>query len=115
MTIAIQYGDKIANFKDEYEKIINNITIGKALETLDTKEKEIILLRYYKEMTQVQIAKILNTSQVQVSRIEKKALKKMRDVVYVLWIKQITTCKNGMFSIEFTCNYLNVDMRWWSC
>ena len=84
MTIAIQYGDKIANFKDEYEKIINNITIGKALETLDTKEKEIILLRYYKEMTQVQIAKILNTSQVQVSRIEKKALKKMRDVVYVL-------------------------------
>ena len=84
MTIAIQYGDKIANFKDEYEKIVNNITIGKALETLDTKEKEIILLRYYKEMTQVQIAKILNTSQVQVSRIEKKALKKMRDVVYVL-------------------------------
>ena len=84
MRIAIQYGDKIANFKDEYEKIVNNITIGKALEILDTKEKEIILLRYYKEMTQVQIAKILNTSQVQVSRIEKKALKKMRDVVYVL-------------------------------
>jgi RNA polymerase sporulation-specific sigma factor len=82
--IAIQSGDKIANFKDEYEKIVNNITIGKALEILDTKEKEIILLRYYKEMTQVQIAKILNTSQVQVSRIEKKALKKMRDVVYVL-------------------------------
>ncbi len=84
MTIAIQYGDKIANSKDEYEEIVNNITIGKALEILDTKEKEIILLRYYKEMTQVQIAKILNTSQVQVSRIEKKALKKMRDVVYVL-------------------------------
>jgi RNA polymerase sporulation-specific sigma factor len=84
MMIAIQSGDKIANFKDEYEKIVNNITIGKALEILDTKEKEIILLRYYKEMTQVQIAKILNTSQVQVSRIEKKALKKMRDVVYVL-------------------------------
>ena len=52
MMMVIQYGDKIASSKDEYEKIVNDITIDKALETLDTKEKEIILLRYYKEMTQ---------------------------------------------------------------
>ena len=40
--------------------------------------KEVILLRYYKEKTQAQIAKILGISQVQVSRIEKKVLQKMR-------------------------------------
>lgn len=83
MMMVIQYGDKIASSKDEYEKIVNDITIDKALGTLDTKEKEIILLRYYKEMTQAQIAKILKTSQVQVSRIEKKALKKMHDKIAI--------------------------------
>ena len=83
MMMVIQYGDKIASSKDKYEKIVNDITIDKALETLDTKEKEIILLRYYKEMTQAQIAKILKTSQVQVSRIEKKALKKMHDKIAI--------------------------------
>ena len=83
MMMVIQYGDKIASSKDEYEKIVNDITIDKALETLDTKEKEIILLRYYKEMTQAQIAKILKNSQVQVSRIEKKALKKMHDKIAI--------------------------------
>ena len=41
MMMVIQYGDKIASSKDEYEKIVNDITIDKALETLDTKEKEI--------------------------------------------------------------------------
>ena len=83
MMMVIQYGDKIASSKDEYEKIVNDITIDKALETLDTKEKEIILLKYYKEMTQAEIAKILKTSQVQVSRIEKKALKKMHDKIAI--------------------------------
>ena len=40
--------------------------------------KEIILLRYYKDKTQTQVAKILGISQVQVSRIEKKILNSMK-------------------------------------
>ena len=48
------------------------------IKKLDDREKEVILLRYYKEKTQVQVGKILGISQVQVSRIEKKVLEKMK-------------------------------------
>ena len=41
-------------------------------------EKEIILLRYYKQKTQMQVSKILGITQVQVSRIERKVLEKMK-------------------------------------
>ena len=45
---------------------------------LNEKEKRVILYRYFKEKTQTEISNILGISQVQVSRIEKKALEKMR-------------------------------------
>jgi len=48
------------------------------LDTLKPREKQIIVLRYFKEKTQVQIAKMLGISQVQVSRIEKKILEEIR-------------------------------------
>lgn len=83
MMIVIRFGDKIASSNDEYEKIVNDMMLDKALKILDEKEKEVIILRYYKEMTQTQIAKILKTSQVQISRIEKKALKKMHDKIAI--------------------------------
>lgn len=81
--MVIRFGDKIASSKDEYEKIVNDMMVDKAVKVLDEKEKEVIILRYYKEMTQTQIAKILKTSQVQISRIEKKALKKMHDKIAI--------------------------------
>lgn len=71
-------GDKLADKRDDYEKVLNEITIEKALEKLDEQEKKIIIFRYYREKTQTQIADILGISQVQVSRIEKRALTKMR-------------------------------------
>ena len=48
------------------------------IENLEEREKEIILLRYYKNKTQMEVAKILGISQVQVSRIEKKILNSMK-------------------------------------
>ena len=48
------------------------------ISNLDNREKQIILLRYYKNNTQSQVAKILGISQVQVSRIEKKILESMK-------------------------------------
>lgn len=75
--------DKLSNNKDEYESVINSMTIDKALKVLDEKEKKVIFFRYYREMTQNQIAELLNTSQVQVSRIEKRALKKMNDKINI--------------------------------
>ena len=46
--------------------------------SLDKKEKEVIMLRFYKEKTQSQVAKILGITQVQVSRIERRILNSMK-------------------------------------
>jgi len=62
-------------------KIVDSITLKKAIEELDDRSKKIILLRYYKGKTQMQVAKILGITQVQVSRIEKKILIKMKDTI----------------------------------
>lgn len=70
--------EKISNNKDEADLIVNKISIKQLIEDLDEKDKKVILLRYYKEKTQSQVAKILGISQVQVSRIEKKILSKMK-------------------------------------
>ncbi len=58
--------------------LIDKIAIRQILDTLDTRERQIIILRYFKEKTQVQIAKLLGISQVQVSRIEKKILRDIK-------------------------------------
>lgn len=71
--------DKIANESNNHEvDIVDRIDLKKVLDTLKPREKQIIVLRYFKEKTQVQIAKMLGISQVQVSRIEKKILEEIR-------------------------------------
>lgn len=70
--------EKISNDKDEYSALLNNITLKEVINTLDDREREVILLRFYKEQTQSQVGKILGITQVQVSRIEKKILEKMK-------------------------------------
>lgn len=61
----------------EKEKVLNHILIDNLIKKLKGKEKKLIEYRYFKEMTQTQIADKLGISQVQVSRLEKKILKKM--------------------------------------
>ena len=70
--------DTLSSNKDEANLITNKIAINKMIENLEPRDKEVILLRYYKDKTQTDVAKILGISQVQVSRIEKKILEKMR-------------------------------------
>lgn len=70
--------DKISEDKEEDVKVVDNIALKEALKTLDVKSRQIIVLRYFKDKTQVEVAKQLGISQVQVSRIEKKVLKIMR-------------------------------------
>ena len=71
--------EKIANVKDEYNTVLDNITLKDIINELEDREKKIILLRFYKEQTQSQVGKILGITQVQVSRIEKKVLEKMKN------------------------------------
>lgn len=72
---------RISNNKDETEKTINKICVQELIEELNEDEKQIILLRYYKGKTQSEVAQRLKISQVQVSRIEKKTLLKMRSKI----------------------------------
>ena len=75
------------NNKDEEQILVNRLTINSLLEKLEKREKEIILLRYYKGKTQSQVGKILGITQVQVSRIEKKILDRMRLNLEAVWEK----------------------------
>lgn len=72
---------RISTNKDETEKTINKICVQELIEELNEDEKQIILLRYYKGKTQSEVAQRLKISQVQVSRIEKKTLLKMRSKI----------------------------------
>lgn len=70
--------DKFPAVENEENAIINRLTINQLIENLEPKERQIIILRFYKNKTQSQVGQLLGISQVQVSRIEKNILCKMR-------------------------------------
>ncbi len=78
---SICYEDIVADNNDYEKALINKMTVKKILEELPAKERKIIELRYYCDMTQTQIANRLGMSQVQVSRMEKKILSKLKDML----------------------------------
>ncbi|MFL0251745.1 RNA polymerase sporulation sigma factor SigF [Clostridium neuense] len=71
--------DKISKTVDEDAEVIDKIVLKEAINNLDSKSRQIIILRYFKDKTQIQVAKMLGISQVQVSRIEKRVLKLMKE------------------------------------
>ncbi len=75
---SISLLETLSNHQNEEEIITNKLTVKQLIENLETRDKEIILLRFYKEKTQSQVAKILGITQVQVSRIERKILGNMK-------------------------------------
>ncbi len=70
--------DKLPIEKDEHEELVNHILLEQLMSDLQEQEQQLIKLRYYENKTQMEVAKFLNISQVQVSRLEKKILKYMR-------------------------------------
>ena len=75
---GISIEDKISTGIDEQTLITNKVAITELLSKLNEKEKQVILLRYYRGKTQTEVSKIMNVNQVQVSRIERRALDIMR-------------------------------------
>lgn len=71
---GLNIADKISTGVDEQNMIINKVAILDLLEKLNDREKQVILLRYYRGKTQTEVSKIMNINQVQVSRIERRAL-----------------------------------------
>lgn len=78
---SINLIERLSNDRDEEEIITNKMTLEKIINVLEPRDKEIILLRFYKEKTQTQVAKILGITQVQVSRLEKRILNNMKEMI----------------------------------
>ena len=78
---AIYVVDQVKDEKEEDEFWIRKITLKEALNKLNTREKEILNLRFFEGKTQMEVAEEIGISQAQVSRLEKNALKQMRKYV----------------------------------
>lgn len=70
--------EKISDNYDE-ERVVNKILVDEILKKLPEREREILVLRYFHGKTQEEISRVVGVSQVQVSRIEKSVLKKIRE------------------------------------
>ena len=67
------------NQDNSYDDILDTLLLKETLKSLDKRDKKIILLRFFRDKTQSEIAKVLGVSQVQVSRLENKVLEKIRE------------------------------------
>lgn len=70
--------DQISDKKNKEENWVEHITLSEAMQRLNEREKEIISLRFFEGKTQMEVAQHIGISQAQVSRLEKNALKSMR-------------------------------------
>ncbi len=73
--------EDILSTADSEESMLERMALRQAIEKLPQRESMVIRLRYYHSLTQDKIAKILSVSQVQVSRIEKKALEQLQELL----------------------------------
>ncbi|HHV17815.1 MAG TPA: RNA polymerase sporulation sigma factor SigF [Thermoanaerobacterales bacterium] len=73
--------DQINENQNRQNLLFDRIALKEALSKLDKNERQIIILRYFKDMTQMDVAKTLNMTQVQVSRLERKILAKVKKLL----------------------------------
>ncbi len=78
---AIYLEDRIEEKENMNEKILDRMVLREVLDTLEPEEHFLICMRYFSDKTQAQVADMMGRTQVQVSRMEKRILKKMRDAI----------------------------------
>ena len=71
--------DKLPEKENQQEHLLNRLFLEEILKDLDARERRLIYMRYFQDMTQTEIAKIMEISQVQVSRMEKRILKRLQE------------------------------------
>ena len=71
--------DQISDTKNKEDRWIEDLSLREAMKRLSKREKHIIELRFYEGKTQMEVAQEIGISQAQVSRLEKNALKSMRN------------------------------------
>ena len=70
--------DKLEEEENQSDQVVNRILLEDMLKSLEGRERQLIYMRYFQEKTQAAIAREMGISQVQVSRLEKKILGKLR-------------------------------------
>ena len=60
------------------EGVVERLSLRAAVDSLAERERSVVLLRYFRGMTQERVARVLGVSQVQVSRIERRAVERLR-------------------------------------
>ena len=78
---AIELKDQITDLKDSEEGLYEKIAIKDAIKKLSPREREILILRYYEGKTQMEVSQEVGISQAQVSRLEKNALKEIKNKI----------------------------------
>ena len=71
--------DRLQEKENGQDAALNRIFLDEILKKLDARERQLIYMRYFKDMTQTEIAAEMGISQVQVSRREKRILKQLKD------------------------------------
>ena len=71
--------DRLQDKENGQDAALNRIFLDEILKKLDARERQLIYMRYFKDMTQTEIAVEMGISQVQVSRMEKRILKQLKD------------------------------------
>ena len=80
---ALYVMDQISDKKNKEEKWIEELSLGDAMDRLNERENYIIRLRFFEGKTQMEVAEEIHISQAQVSRLEKSALKSMKNYLSV--------------------------------
>jgi len=75
--------EKLEESKMQEEQVVDRLLLRQLLNVLEKDERQLIYLRYFENKTQSEVGKRLGISQVQVSRTEKKILRKMREKYYL--------------------------------
>ena len=77
----IQLLDKLEEREAREERLLDHMLLSQLLEQLEPQERRLIYLRYFADKTQTEVGKLMGISQVQVSRMEKKILERMREKI----------------------------------
>ena len=78
---SVTLSEYVGSIDEEFDLSLDRLTLATALDTLPLREKTILTLRFYKGMSQRQIAERISISQMHVSRLERAALQKLRGVL----------------------------------
>ncbi len=80
-TAPLSLAEFVGDTNGSLENLAKYGDLNQAMDCLDQREKSIIYLRFFKDMSQTEVAKRLNISQMHVSRLQQKALKRLRQLL----------------------------------